>query len=398
MPKFIFYTYAYNAEKTLERTIKSVQAQTVTNWVYYLVDNGSTDRTGELIRKYAEEDARIIPLRNAKNHVWEPGNSWPYVMWQNPEEDLFCFLDADDEYKPQFLENMYSFMERYHLEMAACGNDFIEEGSMALKRVRTLSRDLIVEDMGFSALFPRYHEFMRTLWGKLYRISLLRRYAFTGMECMLYGSDTVMTLGHCKNAARMGVLARSLHRYYVSPASISYQVTSDRINGILAMHQVEEEFLRAKCGRVSSHNQDFLLCVFLNELCALSALILDSDIPVLGQSGKLELIFSLFDNRPARQVLSCENLGKLFGFAQAMERRTALCSRLGNWLLTLEEVPDARIPQYCELGELLCAAGNEPEGWILFQKLRIMHLLEQGLTDAAGEKIKELESMGISFS
>ena len=40
MPKCIFYTYAYNAEKTIKRTIESVLAQTHKDFLYYVVDNG----------------------------------------------------------------------------------------------------------------------------------------------------------------------------------------------------------------------------------------------------------------------------------------------------------------------------------------------------------------------
>ena len=58
MPKGIFYTYAYNAEKTIKRTIQSVLAQTHEDFLYYVVDNGSTDHTGEVIQTMAQQDQR----------------------------------------------------------------------------------------------------------------------------------------------------------------------------------------------------------------------------------------------------------------------------------------------------------------------------------------------------
>jgi glycosyltransferase involved in cell wall biosynthesis len=50
MRQVVFFTQAYNAEKTLRRAVDSILAQTYTNFVYYIVDNGSTDGTGEMIQ------------------------------------------------------------------------------------------------------------------------------------------------------------------------------------------------------------------------------------------------------------------------------------------------------------------------------------------------------------
>lgn len=43
-------TCAYNAEKTLRRAMDSVLNQTYGELTYYVLDNGSTDRTGEILR------------------------------------------------------------------------------------------------------------------------------------------------------------------------------------------------------------------------------------------------------------------------------------------------------------------------------------------------------------
>ncbi len=52
-------TPAYNAEKFIHETIKSVLGQTYTNWEMIIVDDCSTDRTVSIVEKYAEQDERI---------------------------------------------------------------------------------------------------------------------------------------------------------------------------------------------------------------------------------------------------------------------------------------------------------------------------------------------------
>ena len=55
-------TPIYNAEGYITETIRSVQAQTVSEWRLVLVNDCSTDRTLEIVTKLANEDKRLIVL------------------------------------------------------------------------------------------------------------------------------------------------------------------------------------------------------------------------------------------------------------------------------------------------------------------------------------------------
>lgn len=57
----------YNGERYLEQSLESLLAQTYENLKIILLDNASTDRTGEICRRYAESDSRIRYPRNEKN-------------------------------------------------------------------------------------------------------------------------------------------------------------------------------------------------------------------------------------------------------------------------------------------------------------------------------------------
>ena len=49
----------YNVDKYLHAFIESVEAQTLSNWELILVDDGSTDSSGEICDLYAKQDNRI---------------------------------------------------------------------------------------------------------------------------------------------------------------------------------------------------------------------------------------------------------------------------------------------------------------------------------------------------
>jgi len=91
---------AYNAEKFIAESIESVLAQTYTNWELIIVDDGSTDKTGNIARQYTSKDIRIkyIYQENkkqcaARNNGIEQSNG-----------KLIAFLDSDDIWVSEKLE------------------------------------------------------------------------------------------------------------------------------------------------------------------------------------------------------------------------------------------------------------------------------------------------------
>ena len=59
MPKISVILPAYNVEAFIARCLRSLQAQTVTDWEAVCVDDGSTDRTPQILDGFAGQDARI---------------------------------------------------------------------------------------------------------------------------------------------------------------------------------------------------------------------------------------------------------------------------------------------------------------------------------------------------
>ncbi len=58
-PRFSVLMPAYDAEATIEAAVRSVLAQTFTDWELVITDDGSTDATATIARRLAEEDGRI---------------------------------------------------------------------------------------------------------------------------------------------------------------------------------------------------------------------------------------------------------------------------------------------------------------------------------------------------
>ncbi|MGO9956040.1 MAG: glycosyltransferase, partial [Solirubrobacteraceae bacterium] len=93
-------TPAYNREQTIEATLDSLLAQSLSDWETIVVDDGSTDRTAEIAEGYARRDRRIRLHRQPNAGVGAARNA-ALALAASP---WALFLDADDWISPDALE------------------------------------------------------------------------------------------------------------------------------------------------------------------------------------------------------------------------------------------------------------------------------------------------------
>ena len=388
--KVIIFTQAYNAQNTLKRTIKSVLSQTYTNWVWYIVDNGSNDATGGIVQEYASRDSRIIPLKNEQNNVWKTGNGITEIISEHFDSDYVCWIDADDTYKPDFLKKLTDYAMENELDLVASGNDFIDAKTDTVVGVRVLNHHLVIENEGFSKYFTLYHQFTRTYWAKIFSVSVLRRYESQRVPAVSYGWDTLFTQEMFRNVKRAGILAESLYEYYVSPKSVSYHWDSKRIASDRILHKMAHDFLVEKCGTVIPRNEEFLLIVYMKAIKDTLNVLLNAKI---SENEKLTGILDIFSHEYTKQLAAREQLGLLLGNVMFSGMRRQLFADISEWLLARQEVQDELVEQFCNVGEFVCAAAEYADGWIFFQKLRVSFLIDQERKDEAQVKLIELEEL-----
>ena len=100
---------AYNTEKYISEAIESILNQTFKDFEFIIIDDGSTDKTWEIIQSYAEKDKRIIPVKNEKNLKISRTLNKGIAMSKGK---YIARMDADDWSYPSRLEKQVEFMER----------------------------------------------------------------------------------------------------------------------------------------------------------------------------------------------------------------------------------------------------------------------------------------------
>ena len=290
-------TCAYNAEKTLERTIESVLNQTYREFKWYLLDNGSTDKTGDIISRYAKMDDRIVPFYSKVNWNYLENPGYFHLTKEMQEEDYFCALDADDTYDETFIEDMLRFSVENQLDIACCGTRMIDVTTGEVCGQRMLSTKFILSDEeSFGNCFPEIHWNLRQTWGKLYTakaISARFEDDFPEWFPKAYGGDTANVYECLKVSERIGVLNKVLHSYYISPRSVSYKWIEGRETADFILFEKAQELLIQKCGYVSPLNLKFLYAVQFNALRDTLRVLFGSD---LSSERKVEILKGIFEN------------------------------------------------------------------------------------------------------
>ena len=105
--KFSVVIPLYNKANYIENTIRSVLDQTCDDYELIVVDDGSSDNSLELARKYESDRVRVIAQANQGVSVARNTGI------ENARGTFIAFLDADDQWEPQYLQNIHALTEQY---------------------------------------------------------------------------------------------------------------------------------------------------------------------------------------------------------------------------------------------------------------------------------------------
>jgi len=108
-PKVAILTPSFNREDLVAQTLDSILAQTMPDWENIIVDDGSTDRTKEIVAAYAARDPRfkLFDRKNAPKGACQCRNEGVAMS----QAKYVMFLDTDDIIEPFCLENRVAAME-----------------------------------------------------------------------------------------------------------------------------------------------------------------------------------------------------------------------------------------------------------------------------------------------
>lgn len=207
----------FNTRPYLVEALDSIVHQTYENLEIILIDDGSSDGSGEICDRYAAVDKRILVVHQENKGLSSARNTGLNLM----HGDVVAFLDSDDAYHVSFIENMLEVLVRKSADLVICGymicdsvgslgdhskgriRPLISEG--VYDRVTTL-RSLVNESINVSA------------WNKMYRRELWSDIRYPDGHIYEDTDTTFRIIDRCHTIC---VVNEQLYYYRIRPGCIT---------------------------------------------------------------------------------------------------------------------------------------------------------------------------------
>ena len=336
-------------KKYLLRALESIKKQTYSNFRCLIYDNCSGMDTRDMLQEYIKGDSRfsITYFDETAGHIigWEYGI--PEILYLAGDKGgFYCRVDADDELETDCFEKMLAYMKKNDLDMVASGSSFIDANTMQVLGIRNIQANLILEGDLFEKKFPEYYQIMRTHWGKLYKIDVIKRMNLTNFNIAPYGADTLFVREALIKSKKVGIMPELLYRYYVYPEARDYNMKKGRTNAPKLLMERDVSFVLQKCGGISGNTIAFLVNMYLQENNDVFRLVVDSP---TDSRQKIEDIYSVLSSIPCR-------MGMRLG---ARGEYTYLC----DWLLHQNILEDEQVfRRCCEIFGMFCTIPEQIPG------------------------------------
>lgn len=166
----------FNVEKYLCRCIDSIISQSYKNLEIILVDDGSTDDSGNICDEYASKDERIKVLHQKNQGLSEARNNGLEIS----EGEYIFFCDSDDYIEKDTLENMLGKLKHDNADIVACGIKYIgdDNGNIECINIVTDLCSGIWSGKQSVVQMMRKANVCSVAWNKLYKRSLFEGIKF----------------------------------------------------------------------------------------------------------------------------------------------------------------------------------------------------------------------------
>lgn len=111
---------AYNAEDTIEESIRSILRQTFRQFRLIIIDDGSTDETGSIVARLAREDSRIASLQQANTGIVGALN----FGLRHATAEMVARMDADDICFPDRFQDQVDYLDNHPDCVAVSSNAY----------------------------------------------------------------------------------------------------------------------------------------------------------------------------------------------------------------------------------------------------------------------------------
>ena len=224
----------YNLEAHIDRCFKELFAQSYQDFDIVVVDDCSKDKTGEILKRWAEQYPNRVRLLLLQKNVGACSRTRNIALDSGLVTGRYiCFLDGDDAIESTYLQKLHEALIAHDADLSICGYDRIEQSTGYVLCDEMLGFKPSVVDMPVDS--DLWTVINPAVWNKMYKAELFRELRFSDV---VVGEDTIMLYTLSQRIKRMVFIDEKLIHYGVRAGSV-INTTSE-----VAIHELADALLR----------------------------------------------------------------------------------------------------------------------------------------------------------
>lgn len=225
-PRISVIIPVYNVEKYLGKCLSSLMEQTFRDFEIIAVNDGSTDGSLEILRRFESNYENLTVLDQENGGVSSARN----LALQHAKGEYLCFVDSDDFVAPTYLQRLYELCTENNADIACCSYyfrfvewDFLIQYPFRCKGVfnRRQAMKRLLHDWSVQSL----------LWNKIYKRSLFEK---SGLQFPKMCFEDLAVLNRVfAYADRVAITTEPLYYYNKHKASTLATINAKKVNDFL---------------------------------------------------------------------------------------------------------------------------------------------------------------------
>ncbi|MGN1467424.1 MAG: glycosyltransferase family 2 protein [Ruminococcus sp.] len=230
-PKISVIISIYNGEKDMHIMLDSLAAQPFQDIEYILIDNGSTDRTREVCKRYSDNDSRFRIEVIEKNIGYIGARNYGL---KKAKGEYITFADADDFLSENAYGIMYRAVSKSDADMLIAPYNIVyPDGNVKFMSLNfetgtynkeKITKQILPSIFGYNKDHIIIHGFM---WRMLFRKSIVDASNNTFYEEAKPKEDQLFNQVHTVNCNAIEIIDYPVYNYRINPASVTAKLVSD---------------------------------------------------------------------------------------------------------------------------------------------------------------------------
>jgi glycosyltransferase involved in cell wall biosynthesis len=247
VPKVSVIVPVFNCERYIYKCVTSILNQTYKEIEIIIVNDGSTDQSEKVLRKFKETDPRI--------RYYFHENSGPSVTRNFGIEmaigEYIVFVDSDDNIEDDYIESLIRTAIEFECDIVSCGYREVSQYGIVELNDFWKGQTIVLKDDFISNIFKGIGG---TLWGKIFRRDLIIKKNIRLEPNISMCEDMLFVLEYCIYCNRFGSIKKNLYSYNrLNEDSISAKINTNYYINLLNVITKIEVILKA-----ASYNKNFI--------------------------------------------------------------------------------------------------------------------------------------------